>query len=129
MVDREIFGQRDIDGDFLRAAAFGGRDDVEDFRADEATEEFEGLLLKSFLFRGRFVACFDDVFQGRTAILGGAGKDIEQRVMMDREAGNERLGWCGLEFFVGLLIPVDEAFLGWLALLEGLLLIRGGLGG
>ena len=46
VVDGEVFGQVDIDDDFLRAAAFGGRDDVENLRADEAAEEFEGVLLE-----------------------------------------------------------------------------------
>jgi hypothetical protein len=62
VVDGKVFRERDIDDDFLRAAAFGGRDDVEDFCADEAAEEFEGVLLESLLFGGRLVAVVDDFF-------------------------------------------------------------------
>ena len=129
MVDGKIFGQGDIDGDFLRAAAFGGRNDVQDLRADEAAEEFEGVLFEELLFRGRLVAVVDDLFQCGATVLVGAGEDVEQRVMVDGEAGNERLGRCGLEFFVGLFIPVDEAFFRWLAFLEGLLFVNCGFGG
>ena len=129
MVDGEVFGQRDIDDDFLRAAAFGGRDDVEDFRADEAAEEFEGVLLEKLLFGGRLVAVVDDLFQRGAAVLGGAGEDVEQGVVVDGETGNERLGRSGLEFGEGLFVPVDIAFLRRFAFFEGLLFVSHGLGG
>ncbi len=123
MVDGEVFGQGDIDDDFLRAGAFGGRDDVEDFRADEAAEEFEGVLLEELLFRGGLVAVVDDFFQRGAAVLGGAGEDVEEGVVMDGEAGDERLGRGGLEFGEGLFVPVDVAFFRRFALLEGLLFV------
>ena len=128
MVDGEILGQRDIDGDFLRAAAFGGRDDVEDFRTDEAAKEFEGVLLEGLLFGERLVAVGDDFFQCRAAVFVGAGEDVEQGVMVDGEARNEWLGRRGLELGVGGFIPVDEAFFRWFAFFEGLLFVRGGFG-
>ena len=129
MVDREILRQRDIDDDFLRAGALGGWDDVEDLRADEAPEEFEGVLFESLLFGGRFVAVVDDSFQRGATVLVGAGEDVEEGVMKDGETGDERLGRGRLEFREGLLVPVDEAFFRRLAFLEGLLLVRGGFRG
>ena len=102
MVNGEVFGQRDIDDDFLRAAAFGGRDDVEDLRADEATEEFEGALLEQFLFRGRFVAIGDDFFQRGAAVFGCAGKDVEKRVVVNgKEAKAVRENFAEWEVMLG----------------------------
>ena len=129
MVDGEILGQRDIDDDFLRAGALGGWDDVEDLRANEAAEEFEGVLFEGLFFGGRLVAVVDDPFQRGATVLVGSGEDVEERVVKDRKAGDERLGRGGLEFREGLLVPVDEAFFRWLALFEGLLLVRGGFRG
>ena len=126
MVDGEVFGERDIDDDFLRAAAFGGRDDVEDFRADEAAEEFEGVLFEELLFGGWLVAVVDDFFQRGATVLGGAGEDVEEGVVVDGEAGDEWLGRGGLEFGVGLFVPMDVAFFRWLAFFEGLLFVSGG---
>ena len=129
MVDGEILGERDIDDDFLRAAAFGGRDDVEDFRADEAAEKFEGVFLEELLFRGRFVAVVDNLFQCGAAVFGGAGEDVEEGVVVDGEAGDERFGRGGLEFGEGLLVPIDEAFFRRFAFFEGLLFVSGGFRG
>ena len=129
VVDGEVFGQRDIDGDFLRAAAFGGRDDVEDFRADEAAEEFEGAFFEELLFGGRLVAVVDDFFQRGAAVLGGAGEDVEQGVVIDGEAGDERFGRGGLEFGEGLFVPVHVAFFRGFAFFEGLLFVSSGFGG
>jgi len=129
VVDGEVFGEGDIDDDFLRAAAFCGWDDVEDLRADEAAEEFEGMFFEELLFGGWLVAVVDDFFQRGAAVFGGAGEYVEKGVVVDGEAGNKRLGRGGLEFGVGLFVPVDEAFFRRLAFFEGLLFVSGSLGG
>ena len=129
MVDREIFGQRDIDGDFLRATAFGRWDDVEDFRADEATEELERAFLEGLLFGGRLVAVIDDFFERSAAVFVSAREHVEERVMVNGEAGDERLERSGLEFGVGLLVPMDVAFFRRFAFFEGLLFVSGGFRG
>ena len=114
MVDGEILGQADVNGDFLRPRALRGRDDVEDLRADETTEEFEGVLFERLLFGRRFVAVVNERFERCATILDRAGKHVEQRVVVDGETGNERLGRRDLELGEGGLVPMDVAFSGGL---------------
>ena len=129
MVDREVLGQANVDRDFLRAGALGGRDDVEDLRADEAAEEFEGVLLERLLFRRWLMAVADERFERGATVLDRAGKHVEQGVVVDGEARDQRLGRRDLEFGEGGLVPMDIAFFGGLALLEALLFVGGRLGG
>ena len=49
--------------------------------------------------------------------------------MVDGETGNERLGRRGLEFGVGLFVPMDVAFFRRFAFFEGLLFVGGGFRG
>ena len=58
-----------------------------------------------------------------------AGEDVEQGVVIDGEAGDERLGRGGLEFGEGLFVPMHVAFFRRFAFFEGLLFVGGGLGG
>jgi hypothetical protein len=98
---------------------------LEDFRADEAAEEFEGVLLEELLFGGRLVAVVDDLFQRGAAVFGGAGEDVEQRVVIDGETGDKRLRRSCLEFGEGLFVPMHVAFFRRFAFFEGLLFVSG----